>query len=44
MIIHGVYARYLAGKKSTEGVDLESLRIRVERSIDAAEEAVNRIR
>jgi len=44
MIIHGVYARYLTGKKSTEGVDLADLRERIERSLDQAEAAINRIR
>lgn len=43
-IIHGVYARYMAGQKSTEGVDLEGLRTRITQSLDLAEEAVNRIR
>ena len=28
-IVHGVYARYQAGQKSTEGVDLDALRSRV---------------
>src|SRR5690606_21163751 len=28
-IVHGVYARYMAGKKSTEGIDVEELRARV---------------
>lgn len=44
MIIHGVYARYMAGKKSTEGVDLADLRLRIDRSLDQAESAINRIR
>tara|TARA_R110002096_G_scaffold9386_9_gene37195 strand:+ start:4258 stop:5307 length:1050 start_codon:yes stop_codon:yes gene_type:complete len=44
MIIHGVYARYLAGKKSTDGVDLDDIRARIERSLDQAEAAINRIR
>ena len=44
MIVHGVYARYMAGKKSTSGVDLVNLRGRVERSLDQAEIAINRIR
>jgi aminoglycoside phosphotransferase (APT) family kinase protein len=35
-IVHGVYARYQAGQKSTEGVDLEGLRSRVFIAIDAA--------
>ena len=44
MIIHGVYARYLAGKKSTDGVDLDDIRARIERSLDQAVAAINRIR
>jgi aminoglycoside phosphotransferase (APT) family kinase protein len=44
MIIHGVYARYMEGKKSTTGVDLDDLRLRIERSLDQAETAINRIR
>lgn len=41
-IIHGVYARYKAGKKSTEGVDMDYLRSRIVAALDAAESAVNR--
>lgn len=44
MIIHGVYARYMDGKKSSAGVDLADLRQRIERSLDQAENVVNRIR
>lgn len=44
MIIHGVYARYMTGKKSTDGIDLDDLRQRIERSLDQAEAASNRIR
>ena len=36
-IIHGVYARYRAGKKSTEGVDLELLASRIGIALDNAE-------
>ncbi|MFK7977866.1 MAG: phosphotransferase family protein, partial [Halioglobus sp.] len=42
-IIHGVYARYMQGNKSTEGVDLEYLHGRIVAALDAAEQAVNRI-
>ena len=35
-ILHGVYARYQAGQKSTEGVDLEALRSRVFLALDSA--------
>ena len=37
-ILHGVYARYRAGQKSTEGVDIETLFARIGLSLDAAEE------
>jgi aminoglycoside phosphotransferase (APT) family kinase protein len=36
-ILHGVYARYRAGQKSTEGVDLEGLYTRIGVAISAAE-------
>jgi aminoglycoside phosphotransferase (APT) family kinase protein len=36
-ILHGVYARYLAGQKSTEGVELDRLFARIGFSLDAAE-------
>ncbi|MFV0525751.1 MAG: phosphotransferase family protein [Acidimicrobiales bacterium] len=36
-ILHGVYARYLEGKKSTEGVDVEALRTRMLATIDLAQ-------
>jgi aminoglycoside phosphotransferase (APT) family kinase protein len=42
-IIHGVYARYMEGKKSTEGIDLEMLRNRIDQSLKLAENAVNRL-
>jgi aminoglycoside phosphotransferase (APT) family kinase protein len=42
-IVHGVYARYMEGKKSTEGVDLPEMRQRIVRTLDLAEEAVNRL-
>ena len=37
-IIHGVYARYLRGQKSTEGVDLQALHDRIGASIELAEQ------
>ena len=43
-ILHGVYARYREGKKSTEGVDLESLRLKVEIGLTLSEQAVSRLR
>jgi aminoglycoside phosphotransferase (APT) family kinase protein len=39
-IVHGVYARYMEGKKSTEGVDTEGLRMSVLRSLELAARAV----
>lgn len=42
-IVHGVYARYCEGKKSTEGIDMEEMRERIGRSLDLAEQAVNRL-
>ena len=42
-IIHGVYARYMEGKKSTEGVDLEGLRDRIDGLLAASQEAVDRL-
>ncbi len=43
MIIHGVYARYMSGQKSTAGIDLDDLRLRIERSLTQAELAINRM-
>ena len=43
-IIHGVYARYMAGQKSTDGVDMADLRERIVRTLDLSEEAVNRLK
>jgi aminoglycoside phosphotransferase (APT) family kinase protein len=42
-IVHGVYARYMEGKKSTEGVDLDEMRSRISGSLTLAEQAVNRL-
>lgn len=42
-IVHGVYARYCEGKKSTDGIDLPEMRERVTRSLDLSAEAVNRL-
>ena len=44
MIIHGVYARYMEGKKSSDGVDLADLRDRIDRALGLAEQAINRLR
>jgi len=42
-IVHGVYARYMLGNKSSEGVDLEHMRTRIEAALTLAAQAVNRI-
>lgn len=42
-IIHGVYARYIAGKKSAVDVDLEELRSRIGNCLELAQEAVDRL-
>jgi hypothetical protein len=42
-IVHGVYARYMEGKKSTEGVDLDTLRLRIDLSLSLAQEAVDQL-
>lgn len=42
-IIHGVYSRYMQGKKSTQGVDLDALRARIGRSLGEAVSAVERL-
>lgn len=42
-IIHGVYSRYMAGKKSSEGVDLPALRASIESLLGQAQEAVDRL-
>jgi aminoglycoside phosphotransferase (APT) family kinase protein len=43
-IVRGVYARYMEGKKGTEGVDLEGLRRRIDGSLTAAERALGRLK
>ena len=42
-INHGVYARYMEGKKSADGVDLDALLQTVDRSLGLAEAAVARL-
>ena len=42
-IIHGVRARYIAGNKSAEGVDLDAMKARTVRGLTLAEQAINRI-
>ena len=41
-IVHGVYARYMEGKKGTEGVDLEGLRASIGRALSLADQALAR--
>ena len=43
-IIHGVYARYRAGKKSTEGVDMGDFRSRIGEALNASEKALTALR
>ncbi|MCG6205797.1 phosphotransferase family protein [Rhodopseudomonas sp. HC1] len=43
-ITHGVYARYMAGQKSAEGVDLDSLRRRIGEQLDLADQAIGRLK
>lgn len=43
-ILHGVYARYKAGQKSSDGIDMEEMRNRILSSLDLSEQAVNRLR
>lgn len=43
-IIHGVYARYMEGMKSTEGIDLYALRSRIDGSLTLAQQAIDRVR
>lgn len=42
-ITHGVYARYMEGKKSTEGIQLDFLRRSIEHSLKLSEQAVARL-
>jgi aminoglycoside phosphotransferase (APT) family kinase protein len=42
-IVHGVYARYLEGKKSTAGVDLDGLKRSIDLSLALADAAVERL-
>ena len=42
-IIHGVYARYMAGQKSSDDQDLDEMRERIGRGLDLAERAVNQL-
>ena len=42
-IVHGVYARYMKGQKSSEGVDLPHMKTRIEGALTMAEQAVSRL-
>ncbi|MFT4099713.1 MAG: phosphotransferase family protein [Burkholderiaceae bacterium] len=42
-IVHGVYARYMEGKKSAAGVDLDGLKRSILRSLEQSEQAVERL-
>ncbi|MDH4391336.1 MAG: phosphotransferase family protein [Aquabacterium sp.] len=42
-IVHGVYARYMEGKKSTDGVDMAGLKRSILQSLAQAEAAVERL-
>lgn len=42
-IVHGVYARYMEGKKSTEGVDMAGLKRSILQMLGLAQEAVDRL-
>ncbi|MEM1231315.1 MAG: phosphotransferase family protein [Pseudomonadota bacterium] len=42
-IIHGVYARYVQGQKSSEGVDLPFMRERIDNALTLAQQAVDRL-
>ena len=41
-IVHGVYARYCAGQKSTEGIDMDLLLKRIMGSLDWAVTSIER--
>tara|TARA_B100000900_G_scaffold11155_1_gene9184 strand:+ start:2474 stop:3523 length:1050 start_codon:yes stop_codon:yes gene_type:complete len=43
VIVHGVYARYAAGQKSTEGIELNRLLQTIDSSLSAAKQAVDRL-
>jgi len=42
-INHGVYARYMEGKKSHEGVDLDAMKATIDRNLTLSEKAVDRL-
>ena len=42
-ILHGVYARYKQGNKSSQGVNLDKVRASIDASLEAAVDAMNRL-
>ncbi|MBT4494876.1 MAG: phosphotransferase family protein [Gammaproteobacteria bacterium] len=42
-IVHGVYARYMEGKKSSDGIDLVHMRTRIDGALTLSAQAVNRL-
>ena len=42
-IIHGVYARYMAGNKSTGGIDLDILKSRISSLLGSSQAAIDRL-
>lgn len=42
-IVHGVYARYMQGQKSSDGIDLPHMKTRIEGALTMAEQAVSRL-
>lgn len=42
-ILHGVYARYVEGKKSSEGIDLPEMKERIDRALTQAAHAVSKL-
>lgn len=43
-ILHGVYARYMAGQKSTDGIDVDLVMTRILSSLNGAVEAIERVK
>jgi aminoglycoside phosphotransferase (APT) family kinase protein len=41
--LHGVFARYMSGKKSAQGIDLDEMRNRISLNLKLAEEAAGRL-
>lgn len=43
-ILHGVYARYKAGQKSSEGIDMDDMLDKIKGVLDLSEQAVQRLK